>query len=564
MDALNRGRNNFIAGLGLVLVALIYYSLIYRYGLNLADEGNVAVISQRLMHGERPFVDLALGYNVLWFYPISALFKVFGTNLLLMRAYFYAVSTASGLLAFLLLRRLDAPLWLSMLQAILVILVTGQYYKGYIPFLVLANLLALTFFLTSQKKLRTAIIGGVLLGTSYLVRIDLGLFFTVIWCVVVVLHLWLLDRRIRLNLLIAFSLAIGVVLIHLPFLYDASRRGFLEEFLQQYRDYPATIVKLALPAKRPDLTRSKTPSATRCSLYPETSPDPGPRSDIQKYQSRLSRRPLHDIFMKSPKLDKRLLAFLTYATPALFCALLLVGIWFVLAKKLSAERWVLFSTILAGALTAFPQFFFFRPDLPHLIEFMKGGLVALTCAVWLLWSSLGGKRIAYAFAGALALIGAAYALATLPSPYGGTIALRKHRNIRFQGANGVDVFLSGSEYQAIEGVYNVTIQNTRANDYVACYPYLPSVNFMTGRRTFQNILYIDNLTRPPNWDEAEIARLQKYRPAVIVIDNWKINGTESSRFTSWATETMQFIQEHYRLQATFDDKKVFVRLLPSS
>lgn len=563
MDALNRGRNNFIAGLGLVLLALIYYSLIYRYGFNLADEGNAAVISQRLMHGERPFVDLALGYNVLWFYPISALFKVFGTNLLLMRAYFYAVSTVSGLLAFLLLRRLDAPLWLSLLQAILVLLVTGQYYKSYIPFLVLANLVALTFFLTSQKKLRTAIIGGVLLGTTYLVRIDLGMFFTVIWCAVIVLHLWLLDRRLRLNLSIVSCLAAGVVLIHLPFLYDASRRGFLGEFLQEYRDYAVTIIQIALPTKRPDSAQSKTASPIPCSLYPETSPNPGLRN-IQKYQTRLSRRPWRDIFLKSPKLDKRLLAFLTYASPALFCALLLAGIWLVLAKRFSAERWVLFSTILVGALTAFPQFFFFRPDLPHLIEFMKGGLVALTCAVWLLWSSWGRTRLAYGFAGALALVAAAYALATLPSPYGGTIALRKHRNIRFKGANGVDVFLSNSEYQAIEGVYNATVQNSRASDYVACYPYLPSVNFMTGRRTFQNILYVDNLTRPPNWDEAEIERLQKYQPAVIVIDNWKINGTESSRFTSWATETMEFIQKHYRLQAAFDDKKVFVRALPSS
>jgi hypothetical protein len=564
MDALNRGRNNFIAGVGLVLLAFIYYSLIYRYGLNLADEGNAAVISQRLMHGERPFLDLSLGYNVLWFYPISALFKVFGTNLLLMRVYFYAVSTASGVLAFLLLRRLDAPLWLSVLQAILVLLVTGQYYKSYIPFLVLANLIALTFFLTSQKKQRTAIIGGVLLGTTYLVRIDLGILFTAVWCVVVLLHASLLDRRFRLNLLIVCNLVVSAVLIHLPFVYDASRRGFLSEFLQEYRDYATTIVELALPPKHSGSASAETPSTLPCTLYPDTTPSQSSASKIEKYQGRLSRRPLRDIFLKSPKFDKRLLAFLTYTTPTFFGALLLAGIWFVIRKRFSAERWVLFSTILAGGLTAFPQFFFFRPDLPHLIEFMKGGLVALTCAVWLLWSSLGRTRTAYVFAGALGLIAAVYAFATLPSPYGGTIALRKHRNVRFRAANGVDVFLSTTEYQDIEGVYKATIQNSRPNDYVACYPYLPSVNFMTGRRTFQNVLYIDNLTHPPNWDQTEIARLQKYQPAVIVIDDWKINGTDSSRFTSWASETMQFIQEHYRLQATFDDKKIFVRSLASS
>jgi hypothetical protein len=56
MDALNRGRNSLIAASALILFAIVYYSLIYRFGLNLADEGNVALISQRLMHGERPFL----------------------------------------------------------------------------------------------------------------------------------------------------------------------------------------------------------------------------------------------------------------------------------------------------------------------------------------------------------------------------------------------------------------------------------------------------------------------------------------------------------------------------
>ena len=110
MDALNRRRNTLVAGAALVLFATVYYSLIYRYGLNLADEGSVALLSQRLLHGERPFLNVSLGYNVLWFYPISTLFRLFGTNLVLMRAYFFGISTASGLIAFMVQRRLDSPL----------------------------------------------------------------------------------------------------------------------------------------------------------------------------------------------------------------------------------------------------------------------------------------------------------------------------------------------------------------------------------------------------------------------------------------------------------------------
>ena len=121
------------------------------------------------------------GYNVLWFYPISTLFRVFGTNLLLMRAYFYGISTASGLIAFMLLRRLDAPLWLSLVPGLAVISVTGQYFKAYIPFLVLSNLFAITLFLTSQRKALLSIGAGLLLGTTYLIRIDIGIFLTAIW-----------------------------------------------------------------------------------------------------------------------------------------------------------------------------------------------------------------------------------------------------------------------------------------------------------------------------------------------------------------------------------------------
>src|SRR5262245_25118857 len=202
MDTLNRRRNTLLAGAALVSFAFVYYSLIHRYGLNLADEGNVGLISQRLMHGERPFLEVSPGYNVLWFYPISTLFRLFGTNLLLMRAYFYCIWTASGLIAFMLLRRLDAPLWLAFVHGLAVFSVTGQYFKAYIPFLVLSHLFAIALFLTSQRKALLSVGAGLLLGTTYLIRIDVGIFFTAVWFGVILLHAVLLDRRLRLNLIV--------------------------------------------------------------------------------------------------------------------------------------------------------------------------------------------------------------------------------------------------------------------------------------------------------------------------------------------------------------------------
>ena len=499
MDALNRGRNSLIAASALILFAILYYSLIYRYGLNLADEGNVALISQRLMHGERPFRDVSPGYNVLWFYPISTLFRVFGTHLLLMRAYFYAISTGSGLLAFFLLRRLDAPLWLAFAQGLMVISINGQYFKAYIPFLVLSNLFAITLFLTSQRKLLLSLGAGVLLGTTYLIRIDLGIFFTVVWFCVILLHAILLHRRIGFNLTAVCSLLLGVAAMHLPFLYDAYHRRFLPAFVGQYSNVANLILSPLLPHPSQKLAGDE----RQIAQLPAT-PIVGAENHAaprDKPPSFLRRRSVQEIFLKSPTVEKRLLAFLTYIPALLICALLITGLYLCLSKRMAVDRWLLFSALLAGCLTAFPQFFLFRPDLPHLIEFMNGGLVALTCAGWLLWSSQGKDRISISLAVAIAIVGISYLALTLPNPYGGTLVLRMNRHTAFRGANGVDVILNREEYEEANTLFSATVLNSTKKDYVACYPYLPGVNFITARPTFQTNLYVDNTVRTPSWQE---------------------------------------------------------------
>lgn len=563
MDALNRGRNNLIAAAALVLLAILYYSSIYRYGLNLADEGNVALISQRLMHGERPFRDVSTGYNVLWFYPISTLFRVFGTNLLLMRGYFYAISTGSGLIAFFLLRRLDAPLWLAFTQGLIVISINGQYFKAYIPFLVLSNLFAITLFLTSQRKVLLSLGAGILLGTTYLIRIDIGIFFTVVWVCVILLHAILLHRRLRLNLIAAGNLLLGAAAMHLPFIYDAYHRHFLPAFASQYSNVASLILSPVLSHRPKKPTRDERQTASVQGSAAPAASDQDRSLATDKSPTLLQRRPFHEIFLKSPTIEKRLLAFLTYMPALLIGVLLITGLTLCLTKRIALDRWLLFSALLAGCLTAFPQFFLFRPDLPHLIEFMNGGLVALTCASWLLWSSQGTDRISIAFASATALVGISYLSLTFPNPYGGTLVLRMNRHTDFRGANGVDVLLNRGEFEEVNTLFSATVLNSTKKDYVVCYPYLPGVNFITARPTFQTNLYVDNLIHSPDWEQSEIAKIQKHRPAVIIIDDWKINGTEESRFSHWAAQMTKFIQSRYRLVAAIDNKKIFALLTPA-
>jgi hypothetical protein len=563
MDALNRGRNSLIAASALVLFAILYYSLIFRYGLNLADEGNVALISQRLMHGERPFLDVAPGYNVLWFYPISTLFRIFGTHLLLMRAYFYAISTGSGLIAFFLLRRLDAPLWLAFLQGAIVISINGQYFKAYIPFLILSNLFAITLFLTSQRKALLSLGAGVLLGTTFLTRIDIGIFLSIVWFSVILLHAFLLHRRLSLNLIVLANLVLGVVAMHLPFIYDAYHRRFLPAFVSQYSSVAILILHPLLPQKSQPPAEPERPTESLQGPPAATVREPTLPTKVSKSPILLQRRSFREIFLKSPSIEKRLMAFLTYVPVFLICALLIMGLSVCLSKRMAIDRWLLFSALLAGCLSAFPQFFLFRPDLPHLIEFLNGGLVALTCAGWLLWSSKGRDRVSVSAAVAIAIVGLCYLSLTFPNPYGGTLFLRINRQTEFRGANGVDVILSRKEYEEVNTLFSATVLNSTKKDYVVCYPYLPGVNFITARPTFQNNLYIDNAVQSPGWQEAEIAKIQQYRPAVVIIDDWKINGTEDSRFSNWATLMTKFIESRYRQVATTNNKRIFALLTPS-
>ena len=53
------------------------------------------------------------------------------------------------------------------------------------------------------------------------------------------------------------------------------------------------------------------------------------------------------------------------------------------------------------------------------------------------------------------------------------------------------------------------------------------------------------------WDDEAIARFEKFQPAVIVLSDWDINGTDASRFSVWAVKTKTWIQSNYVHQGTY-------------
>ena len=236
--------------------------------------------------------------------------------------------------------------------------------------------------------------------------------------------------------------------------------------------------------------------------------------------------------------------------------------------------------VIGGALTIFPQYFFWRSDSPHISEFMPGYWVAAFAAAILLgWSDLRrtswvARTFAVLFLLALAAHASLYLWRMLPDRWTGTIAawgtFQRHghgpwhwkarNDTLFHGANGVDVYVGSKEYPALEELKTlVNSHSSSPNDYLIAYPYHPQINLLCDRRTYEKNVYVDNATCGRGWNEAAIARIQQNRPNVIVLSDWAINGTEDSRFSVWAEKTKTWIQTNYLLQTKLLEFEVYTR-----
>ena len=151
----------------------------------------------------------------------------------------------------------------------------------------------------------------------------------------------------------------------------------------------------------------------------------------------------------------------------------------------------------------------------------------------------------------------------MPDRWTGTIAARQFHDTRFTAANGVDVYVSANDLPALQALCKVVEENSKPDEYLVAYPYHPTINVMTNRRTYEKNVYIDNAERKRDWDQEAIKRFEKFQPAVIVLSDWAVNGHDGSRFSVWAAPTKAWIQAHYQSRGTFktdvDEFEVYTR-----
>ena len=548
----------WLAPLLIVITALVYYGSYLRFWFNPHDEGGTAVLTaMRLLHGETPIRDVTLGYNIGWFWPIVGLFKVWGPNFLLTRAYFFALSTVTALLGWLVVRRATGREWVALAVGLACVIFPGSQFKNYMPLATVANMLAVVHFALA-KEVRgaawRAVLGGAVLGLTFLLRIDLGFLGLALWGGVLFLSAVDARRGWRAALAGLALVAVTCLAVHAPVYAVARAGGYAPEFATQYFGWArflkneASAVVVARPQKIPP----DPPTA----FVPFQIEQDSARSTLPRVSWSLARS------FAAP--DKSALFVLTYLPLLLYGGLLAWALWAVAAAMLRRDFALdrpatLVLLLLIASLATFPQFFFFRPDRPHLSEFMPGCIVALTSTLLLLPARgrlLAGPLIAVHLG--------LFAWFALDHYSAGTIAARlgikKSKRQLFAGENGVRVWVhKDKDWPEFDGVRRLVAEHSQPGDWLICFPYQPGYNVMTDRPTYLHSLYQDNSTTDPGWSPRTLRDLQRRQPAIVIVDDRAMNKVEASKFSVWAQPVYEFLSQHYDLRGTFGTVEVFCR-----
>ncbi|MHA3771042.1 hypothetical protein ACXR0O_05825 [Verrucomicrobiota bacterium sgz303538] len=577
----------------LIIVALGCFGSYYRHWIAFRDEGGtVTLVAKRLLEGERPLRDVALGYNVLWYYPVVALFKVFGVNFVLLRVYCFALSTLTAVLGFLTVERVSRRPWLAFLVGVMLVLVPGMTFKNYMPLLAVVNVWCLVHFVLRKRQPDDTAVSetiaqndpirwgwlafsAVVLGASLLVRIDVGMFFTVLWLGAIILRALTPGLRLgaRWGLLVGGPalLFTTVLAVHLPVYIDAKRRDFDRPFIRQYAAWPQEIIQAVYQRfgrgsnAIPNVSAVETVESVAAPVTPEARAE---RKAAKSSQNRevLRRKTWRD-FLSADKDGERWLVLLLYA-PLLSLVPLAVWALYRMWRSWSAGESAQFRRataallVVGGALTVFPQYFFFRPDSPHLSEFSPGFWTGVLAALILLASSSEKRRwpmLAKVLGVLLVAHAAIFLWRMFPDRWAGTMAARWGRSRFLDAANGVDVYLNKREWENTTGLLQVIDAHSKPGEYLVAYPYHPTINVAADRPTYEKNVYVDNATRTRHWEDEAIARFEKFKPAIIAISEWAINGTDASRFSIWAAKTKTWVQTNYVYQGTYGEVEIYTR-----
>ncbi len=433
--------------------AVVYYGLYFDTGLKLTGEqGSNALLASRLLAGERPVVDVFLGYNVMWFYPLAAIFKVLGTHWLAMRIFFLVLATVTALLGYSLVRRVTGLAWLALATAVFMVLMPGAIFRNYMGFLgVLASWLLLRAYVLEDNgragRIAWMAAAGAGLSLCFLLRIEPSLLLVVVWAGLTLLYPFAVRgefaSRARTVTLGTLAAVAAFTAVHAPFVVDAYRRGFGPQFIGQYT---ATIGLLhwelmnELRPAPPSANGDGTTSAEIIRVSSRGESDTG--TGLGSREGRRQLPPLSGVVRDG--------GIYFHAAgmwfPVLLAPLLVVSGVFLLAAALVCvdarlKRLALVILTTNGcALALFPQYFFFRPDTAHLNEFMVPFWPAIACSAWAVLAATERRRFLRGWAWFLVGLSLLQAVVSFNALFGreasGSISGGRGMDSRFRASSG--------------------------------------------------------------------------------------------------------------------------------
>ncbi len=569
-------------GFWAVLVfGLVYYALYYDTGLQLTGEqGSNALLATRILEGKRPIADTFLGYNLMWFYPIAAIFKFTGTHWLAMRIYFLLLALITGLMGFCLVRRVTGQGWLAVLAAVFMILMPGMIFRNYMGFLaVLASVLLVRAYVlpapSERRQIAWMAAAGGGLALCFLIRIEPGLLLGVIWLGLTVLfplgERGLFVARLRTVALGTAAALAAFAAVHAPFVIHSYQRGFGPEFVGQYTAFIGLLrweleQEIAgLQAKPP----RETPAGSGEMESLKTVEDAGSGGDTG-LGSRDGRQLRPSLSSTLGDVVGGKIYFLNLAIwfpPLMAGVLVLTGAVMLVAAMARPDsalkqRALVILVTTGCALTLFPQYFFFRPDAVHLGEFMVPFWPAILCSGWMVWEKRRTGRLPEIWAWTVAVLVTMQMVVSFNGLFGraasGSIRSARGLDAEFRALNGVRSRVKAKELSDWEGLRDAVLAHSLPGENVVTFPYVPIVNVMCNRPSYQWMLYTDNATATPGFLEGAGKEILKFRPAVIVINDRAINRTEFSRFRNWAAPLYTLITENYMpVGSFFEDVEVY-------
>ena len=571
----------------LVLFGLLYYGAYYNTGLVLTGEGGSnALLASRILEGWRPIVDMFVGYNLLWFYPIAGLFKVTGPHMLAMQIFFMSLSLITGGLGFHLVKKTTGQAWLALLAGGLMVLMPGAIFRHYMGFIGTLASFALVFgyIVPASTRLRQCLrmaFCGAALSVCFLIRIEPSLLLAVLWIGLVILYPLGFRRafweRLKVVLIGAILAVVAFAAVHAPFVVHAHERGFGREFLNQYVQFFGLFqwelkkeIQRARGALHLEFAHPQGGATLKAGL-------PLPIATV-KVVSQDSESAGRDGRQGRPDSSELIQwkgsPFFTLSIyfPVLVSAVLALAgtLLFVCGIARGHERARFFGLLLltttGAALSLFPQYYFFRPDSVHLAEFMVPFYPALACAAFAGWWVFQNFKASVGRICGLVLpvLCGLQVIVAFNSLYGregsGSIRLARGRTAMFHAPGGIDFRVKPAELRDWEGLRDALLRHSQPGDFLITYPYVPLLNIMAQRPSYQFKLYVDNATESANFSAHAIADFEKNKPALVVINNRDINKTEISRFKNWAAPFYQHIANKYVLAGTYFGRiEVFVR-----